>query len=97
MPLRLDLGFDDCFCLLAMPLMLAKWRAKSRHTNQHYMLALLRLLAKRARVQGSALQPSDPPPFKTCALTTYQLLEHSRVVGWAEGFGAGWRCAVGRG
>ena len=29
-------------------------------------------------------------------LTTYQLLEHSKVVGWAEGFGAGLRCAVGR-
>ena len=31
------------------------------------------------------------------ALTTYQLLEHPKVVGWAEGFGADWRCAAGRG
>jgi trans-2,3-dihydro-3-hydroxyanthranilate isomerase len=30
------------------------------------------------------------------ALTTYQLLERPKVVGWAEGFGAGWRCAAGR-
>ena len=30
-------------------------------------------------------------------LSTYQLLEHPKVVGWAEGFGAGWRCAADRG
>ncbi len=30
------------------------------------------------------------------ALSTYQLLEHPKVVGWAEGFGAGWRCAADR-
>jgi hypothetical protein len=30
-------------------------------------------------------------------LTTYQLLERPKVVGWAEGFGVGWRCAAGRG
>ena len=30
------------------------------------------------------------------ALSTYQLLERPKVVGWAEGFGAGWRCAAGR-
>ncbi len=29
-------------------------------------------------------------------LSTYQLLEHPKVAGWAEGFAAGWRCAAGR-
>src|SRR4051812_13853970 len=32
-----------------------------------------------------------------CRLTTYQLLRHSRVAGRAAVFGAGWRCAAGRG
>src|SRR3954470_1924439 len=30
-------------------------------------------------------------------LTTYQLLRHSRAAGRAAAFGAGWRCAAGRG
>jgi hypothetical protein len=29
-------------------------------------------------------------------LTTYQLLERPKVVGWAEVFGAGWRCVADR-
>ena len=29
-------------------------------------------------------------------LSTYQLLGRPKVVGWAEGFGAGWRCAADR-
>jgi len=35
--------------------------------------------------------------IKLRGLSIYQLLEHSKVVGWAEGFGAGWRCAADRG
>jgi len=34
--------------------------------------------------------------FTTHTLSTYQLLKHPKVVGWAEGFAAGWRCAAGR-
>jgi len=34
---------------------------------------------------------------KDWTLTTYQLLRHSRAAGRAAVFGAGWRCAAGRG
>ncbi len=48
--------------------------------------------------QAQAAQYLANPAFSLGpkALSTYQLLERPKVVGWAEGFGAGWRCAAGR-
>lgn len=50
-------------------------------------------------ISGNALERSKCEVFEagSCRvqeLSIYQLLEHSKVVGWAKGFGAGWRCAV---
>src|SRR3954470_2598546 len=39
----------------------------------------------------------DRAYFEARDLTTYQLLRHSRAAGRAAAFGAGWRCAAGRG
>ena len=41
-------------------------------------------------------QKKQPLEIEAWDLNTYQLPEHPRVAGWAEGFGAGLRCAVGR-
>jgi hypothetical protein len=52
-----------------------------------------RLLFALNRDDFDLLQPDLEP----VALTTYQLLRHSRAAGRAAVFGAGWRCAAGRG
>jgi len=53
------------------------------------------LLALRSGTGHASLQSVGEEAAKP-ALSTYQLLEHPKVVGWAEGFGAGWRCAADR-
>ena len=46
---------------------------------------------------SAAFVASSLDKLRIAALTTYQLLRHSRAAGRAAAFGAGWRCAAGRG
>lgn len=67
------------------------------------LVGVLVVEVRRLRSDNAALREADEAQQATITalraenLTTYQLLRHSRVAGRAAVFGAGWRCAAGRG